>query len=134
MCEGLLTGAETKAHPREGDSSQSWGPGAHCPDCRQLKVERVLSKCPAEKNPAARLSLLCGFACLRVFFEVWLPFSERGSQLWHKSGQVQGLPEATLSCLPPCLKSVPTGCHVSVLEETVHNRAYWSMSNVLQES
>jgi hypothetical protein len=53
-------------------------------------------------------SLLCSWACLRVFFAAQMYSSERDSVFIAYSGregpsesvQLQGLPEAILSCLP----------------------------------
>lgn len=58
MGEGLLIGAERtqrqlyhQAHFTEGESPQSWEPGAHCTAFRQLiKLEGVFSRCLSGPN------------------------------------------------------------------------------------
>ena len=59
--------------------------------------------------------MLLGSALLRGY-SVFIAYSVRSGP--GESGQFQGLPEATLSWLPSCLKSFPAGCNIAISEET----------------
>ena len=75
MGEWLLTGAEItqscilKAYPSMGDSSQSWGPGAHCAARRHLnRFQSVLSTQPCSKPLRGSSGAFCFFQSLQLSF------------------------------------------------------------------
>lgn len=122
-----------------GDGSQSWEPGAHWIACRQLsRLENVLSSCliglsllqtallvSAPKKLVWSQSLPCSLpesllSSAELFWERISAFITYSGREGHSEFcPFQGLPEAFLSCLSPCLKSFPARWNVSILVEIV---------------
>lgn len=81
---------------------RSWGPRAHCRDCRQLrKLESGFQVIRLVETSSKQLDwflLLSGsWTGLRVFFAPWLGYTEREGP--SESDQFQGLPfELSPSC------------------------------------
>lgn len=76
-----------------------WAAGLVSESCRQLWLSESLCR-------------LLSF-CLRGFL-TFIAYSGKEGP-----GQLQGIPDIILSCLPSCLKSFPVGQNVSVLEENI---------------